>query len=34
MGNWGYAKDYVCMQWLLLRLDQAEDFVIAAGVQY
>ncbi len=32
--DWGHAKDYVCMQWLMLQQDQPEDFVIATGVQY
>jgi GDPmannose 4,6-dehydratase len=32
--DWGHAKDYVRMQWLMLQQDQAEDFVIATGVQY
>ena len=32
--DWGHAKDYVQMQWLMLQQDQAEDFVIATGVQY
>ena len=32
--DWGYAKDYVEMQWLMLQQEQAEDFVIATGVQY
>ena len=32
--DWGHAKDYVRMQWMLLQQDQAEDFVIATGVQY
>ncbi len=32
--DWGHAKDYVRMQWMMLQQDQAEDFVIAAGVQY
>lgn len=32
--DWGHAKDYVEMQWLMLQQDQAEDFVIATGVQY
>ena len=31
--DWGHAKDYVEMQWLMLQQDQAEDFVIATGVQ-
>ena len=32
--DWGHAKDYVHMQWLMLQQDQPEDFVIATGVQY
>lgn len=32
--DWGHAKDYVEMQWLMLQQDQAEDFVIATGKQY
>jgi GDPmannose 4,6-dehydratase len=32
--DWGHAKDYVRMQWLMLQQDVAEDFVIATGVQY
>jgi GDPmannose 4,6-dehydratase len=32
--DWGHAKDYVEMQWLMLQQDQAEDFVIATGRQY
>jgi GDPmannose 4,6-dehydratase len=32
--DWGHAKDYVEMQWLMLQQDIAEDFVIATGVQY
>ena len=32
--DWGHAKDYVEMQWLMLQQEQAEDFVIASGVQY
>jgi GDPmannose 4,6-dehydratase len=31
--DWGHAKDYVEMQWLMLQQVQAEDFVIATGVQ-
>ena len=40
MGNidslreWGHAKDYVRMQWMMLQQDEPEDFVIATGVQY
>lgn len=32
--DWGYAKDYIEMQWLMLQQNEAEDFVIATGVQY
>ena len=32
--DWGHAKDYVEMQWLMLQQETAEDFVIATGVQY
>ncbi|WP_299413293.1 GDP-mannose 4,6-dehydratase [Acaryochloris sp. IP29b_bin.148] len=32
--DWGHARDYVEMQWLMLQQDQAEDFVIATGQQY
>ena len=32
--DWGHAKDYVYMQWLMLQQDVAEDFVIATGVQH
>jgi len=32
--DWGHAKDYVRMQWLMLQQVHAEDFVIATGVQY
>ncbi|MFM7256788.1 MAG: GDP-mannose 4,6-dehydratase [Betaproteobacteria bacterium] len=31
--DWGHAKDYVRMQWLMLQQDKAEDFVIASGQQ-
>lgn len=31
--DWGHAKDYVRMQWLMLQQDSAEDFVIATGLQ-
>src|SRR6202042_2349898 len=34
MRDWGHARDYVEMQWLMLQQEQAEDFVIATGVQY
>ena len=32
--DWGHAKDYVRMQWLMLQQEEAEDFVIATGVQH
>ena len=32
--DWGHAKDYVRMQWMMLQQDAAEDFVIATGKQY
>ena len=32
--DWGHARDYVLMQWMMLQQQQAEDFVIATGVQY
>ena len=32
--DWGHAKDYVRMQWLMLQQEQPEDYVIATGVQY
>jgi len=32
--DWGHAKDYVEMQWLMLQQEQPDDFVIATGVQY
>ena len=31
--DWGHAKDYVEMQWLMLQQETAEDFVIATGIQ-
>ena len=31
--DWGHAKDYVAMQWLMLQQDKPEDFVIATGQQ-
>ena len=31
--DWGHAKDYVEMQWLMLQQDKPEDYVIATGVQ-
>jgi GDPmannose 4,6-dehydratase len=34
MRDWGHAKDYVRMQWLMLQQDQPDDFVIATGMQY
>ena len=32
--DWGHARDYVLMQWMMLQQEVAEDFVIATGVQY
>lgn len=32
--DWGHAKDYVEMQWLMLQQEEPEDFCIATGVQY
>ena len=32
--DWGHAKDYVEMQWLMLQQDKPEDFVIATGIQH
>ncbi len=32
--DWGHARDYVEMQWLMLQQDQPDDFVIATGHQY
>ena len=32
--DWGHARDYVEMQWLMLQQEQPEDFVIATGMQY
>ena len=32
--DWGHAKDYVKMQWMMLQQDEPQDFVIATGVQY
>ena len=32
--DWGHARDYVEMQWLMMQQDRAEDFVIATGEQY
>jgi GDPmannose 4,6-dehydratase len=32
--DWGHAKDYVRMQWMMLQQNKPEDFVIATGVQY
>jgi GDPmannose 4,6-dehydratase len=32
--DWGHARDYIEMQWLMLQQEKAEDFVIATGVQY
>jgi GDPmannose 4,6-dehydratase len=32
--DWGHARDYVRMQWMMLQQDQPEDYVIATGKQY
>ena len=32
--DWGHAKDYVRLQWMMLQQDEPEDYVIATGVQY
>lgn len=32
--DWGHAKDYIEMQWLMLQQDKPEDFVIATGIQH
>lgn len=32
--DWGHAKDYVKMQWMMLQQEKPEDFVIATGIQY
>jgi len=32
--DWGHAKDYIKMQWLMLQQDEPDDFVIATGIQY
>jgi GDPmannose 4,6-dehydratase len=32
--DWGHAKDYVRMQWMMLQQEQPEDFVIATGIQF
>ena len=32
--DWGHAKDYVRMQWLMLQQEQPDDFCIATGIQY
>ena len=32
--DWGHAKDYVLMQWLMLQQERPEDYVIATGIQY
>lgn len=32
--DWGHARDYIEMQWLMLQQDKPEDFVIASGTQY
>ena len=32
--DWGHARDYVKMQWMMLQQDEPQDFVIATGLQY
>jgi len=32
--DWGHAKDYVRMQWMMLQQERPQDYVIATGVQY
>lgn len=32
--DWGHARDYVEMQWLMMQQEKAEDFVVATGMQY
>src|ERR1700677_4817882 len=32
--DWGHARDYVEMQWMMLQQERPEDYVIATGVQY
>ena len=32
--DWGHAKDYVEMQWLMLQQDKPKDYLIASGIQY
>jgi GDPmannose 4,6-dehydratase len=32
--DWGHAKDYVRMQWMMMQQDTPDDFVISTGVQY
>ena len=32
--DWGHARDYVRMQWMMLQQDHPQDFVIATGQQY
>jgi len=32
--DWGHAKDYVRMQWMMLQQEEPEDFVIASGIQF
>jgi GDPmannose 4,6-dehydratase len=32
--DWGHARDYVRMQWMMLQQDEPKDYVIATGVQY
>lgn len=32
--DWGHAKDYVRMQWIMLQQDEPDDFIVATGLQY
>ncbi len=32
--DWGHAKDYVRMQWMMLQQEKPEDYIIASGIQY
>jgi len=32
--DWGHAKDYIRMQWMMLQQEKPKDYVIATGVQY
>ena len=34
MRDWGHAKDFVRMQWMMLQQEKADDFVIATGIQH